>query len=311
MKIAGRTFIVSGGSSGLGLSAAVYLLSQGANVSLLDLQPPPPEPPSYVSVPIPLEQFTPLSDASRTLFTKTDVTSSESIAAALSSTIQWAQQTSRPLGGVVSCAGISLPALALPRQTGSGPPRLMPMEPFDKVLSINLRGTVDLLRQCLPLLASVSVDALADIDPSAARDEERGVIILVSSVAAYDGQVGQLSYSASKGAIASIVLPLARELGSKAGIRVVGIAPGLFESAMTFPQKNKEQQNPQVKNDTVENQEKKKKKPRAFNTGMIEYPQRLGRGEEFAKLVGSIVENPMINGTVIRLDGAVRMPSKL
>ena len=283
----------------------MHLLSQGANVALFDLQPLPQEPPSYASVPIDLAVFRLLPDRTRSLYAQTNVTSSDSITAALTATVKWVEETSRPLGGVICCAGITLPALALPRQDDSKGPNLMPMEPFDRVITINLRGTVDLIRQSLPHIASISDDTLEKVDPSAAMDEERGVIVVVSSVAAYDGQVGQLSYSASKGAIASMVLPLARELGTKAGVRVVGIAPGLFESGMTFPPKKKGQKS------DADKKARKEEKQRSFNPAMIEYPLRLGRGEEFAKLVGSIVENPMINGSVIRLDGAVRMPSKL
>jgi 3-hydroxyacyl-CoA dehydrogenase/3-hydroxy-2-methylbutyryl-CoA dehydrogenase len=136
--------------------------------------------------------------------------------------------------------------------------------------------------------------------------------VVVSSVAAYEGQVGQLAYSASKGAVASMVLPLAREVGRTAGIRVMGIAPGLFETGMTRPPKKQDQE----KKKKDEGVESKKKgggvAGRAgFNPNMIEYPTRMGRGDEFARLVKEIVENPMLNGQVLRLDGAVRMPSRL
>ncbi|KKY25590.1 putative 3-hydroxyacyldehydrogenase type-2 [Phaeomoniella chlamydospora] len=319
-------------SSGLGLSTAIHLLSHNANVSLLDLNPPPPSPPTYASTPIPSTLYALLTEPSRTLFTSTDVTSSDSIASALTSTITWIDtKTHAPLGGVICCAGISLPALALPRQptrtpssTLRPPPNLMSMQSFDRVLSINLRGTVDLIRQTLPHLSSLDPETLSTLDPDNS-DEERGCIILVSSLAAFEGQVGQLSYSASKGAVASIVLPLARELGSKAGIRVVGIAPGLFESGMTFPEKKPKPKpkpkkeatssssSPSSSSSSTEDVKKaeEEKPARGFNPGMIEFPMRLGRGEEFAGLVKSILENSMINGSVIRLDGGVRMPSRL
>jgi 3-hydroxyacyl-CoA dehydrogenase/3-hydroxy-2-methylbutyryl-CoA dehydrogenase len=180
---------------------------------------------------------------------------------------------------------------------------MMDMALFDRVLAINLRGTADLIRQTLPYLAQNEPEG---------DDGERGVIVVVSSVAAYEGQVGQLAYSASKGAVASMVLPLAREVGRTAGIRVMGIAPGLFETGMTRPPKKQDQE----KKKRDEDVESKKKgggvAGRAgFNPNMIEYPTRMGRGDEFARLVKEIVENPMLNGQVLRLDGAVRMPSRL
>ncbi|EXJ59518.1 uncharacterized protein A1O5_12143 [Cladophialophora psammophila CBS 110553] len=141
-------------------------------------------------------------------------------------------------------------------------------------------------------------------------DGERGIVVVVSSVAAYEGQVGQLAYSASKGAVRSIVLPLARELGQKAGIRVMGIAPGVFQTGMTMQPKKK----PQPEGAKKEGAEKSKGGTGAragMNTEMIQYPMRMGQGHEFARLVQEIVENPMLNGFVIRLDGAVRMPSRL
>ena len=179
----------------------------------------------------------------------------------------------------------------------------MDMALFDRVLAINLRGTVDLIRQTLPYFAQNEPEG---------DDGERGVVIVVSSVAAYEGQVGQLAYSASKGAVASMVLPLAREVGRTAGIRVMGIAPGLFETGMTRPPKKQDQE----KKKRDEGVESKKKgggvAGRAgFNPNMIEYPTRMGRGDEFARLVKEIVENPMLNGQVLRIDGAIRMPSRL
>lgn len=178
----------------------------------------------------------------------------------------------------------------------------MDMALFDRVLAINLRGTVDLIRQTLPYLAQNEPEG---------DDGERGVVVVVSSVAAYEGQVGQLAYSASKGAVASMVLPLAREVGRTAGIRVMGIAPGLFETGMTKPPKKQDQE--KKKDEGVDS--KKKGGGVAgragFNPNMIEYPTRMGRGDEFARLVKEIVENPMLNGQVLRLDGAIRMPSRL
>lgn len=172
----------------------------------------------------------------------------------------------------------------------------MDMEGFDRTLRINLRGTVDLITQALPHLAAVKPTL---------PDSERGVIVVVSSVAAYEGQVGQLAYSASKGAIASIVLPLARELGRSAGIRVCGVAPGVMETRMVVGEREGE----------VSAEDVRKAAEYAAKSlgerGMLEWPIRMGKPEEFATLVGEIIQNGMLNGTVIRLDGGVRFPSRL
>jgi 3-hydroxyacyl-CoA dehydrogenase/3-hydroxy-2-methylbutyryl-CoA dehydrogenase len=147
-------------------------------------------------------------------------------------------------------------------------------------MSVNVRGSIDLVRQVVPHLAKSS---------AVGADGERGVIVLVSSSAAFDGQPGQVSYSASKGAIASLTLPLTRDL-ARYGIRVVTIAPSLFESRMTAMMSDK---------------------VRASLTRVMEFPKRAGRGEEFAQLVIQGIENVMLNGVVIRLDGGMRMPSKM
>ena len=165
------------------------------------------------------------------------------------------------------------------------------MEVFDKVVAVNLRGTVDLIRQTLPHLSLVNPEG---------EDGERGVVVVVSSVAAYEGQVGQLAYAASKGAVASSVLPLARELGRAAGIRVFGIAPGVFESGMTIGN-----------TDPGAETKAQAAKFAKMNPGMVEYPLRMGKGEEFAEFVVNGIKSTMLNGFVVRLDGAVRMPSRL
>ena len=294
MQIKDRTFIVSGGSSGLGLATTTALFDNGANVSILDLNVPPSE-------------LSSLADSGRVLFTKTDVSSTQSLQNALKKTLKWAQETSKPLSGAICCAGIGTAALSLPRQDPSATHdtvKYMDMSLFDRTLGINLRGTVDLIRLTLPHMA---------LNDPWGLDGERGIVIVVSSVAAYEGQVGQLAYSASKGAVRSIVLPLARELGQKAGIRAMGIAPGVFQTGMTSPPKKKPQAASPTKKEGAE-----KEKARggtgsraSMNSEMIQYPTRMGRGDEFARLVKEIVENPMLNGGVIRLDGAVRMPSRL
>lgn len=154
------------------------------------------------------------------------------------------------------------------------------MGSIDFVLNINLRGTLDLVRQALPHLAAA---------PPQGPDGEHGVVVMVASAAAFEGQMGQVAYAASKGAVASMTLPMARDL-SRFGIRVVTIAPSMFDSAMT----------------AVMSEKVKKGLQKA-----MEFPARAGRPEEFSSLVKQAIENSMLNGVVIRLDGATRMPSKL
>jgi NAD(P)-dependent dehydrogenase (short-subunit alcohol dehydrogenase family) len=290
MKIASRTFLISGGSSGLGLATAELLYSQGASVALLDLNPPPTS--------------SPLSNRTHTAFFTTDVSSSSSIAAAVEKTVQWASESKRPIGGVVCSAGIGYAEKVLPRQpegTTSANVKMMDLEKFDRVIAINLRGTVDLIRQVIPHMS---------LNEPEGPDGERGVIIMVSSVAAFEGQVGQLAYSASKGAVRSIVLPLARELGQSCGVRVTAIAPGVFETGMTKKSKTgaRTAGQPAARKGGAE---KKEKAGGSVNREMVNYPVRMGRGDEFARLCKEIIENPMLNGDCYRLDGGVRMPSRL
>lgn len=154
------------------------------------------------------------------------------------------------------------------------------LDDFDFVINVNLRGTIDLIRQSLEHLAVVTPS-----DP----DSERGVIVMVASSAAFDGQKGQVSYSASKGAVAAMTLPMARDL-ARYGIRVITVAPSLFDSRMTSMMSDK---------------------VRKSLEGAMEFPRRAGQPNEFAILVRHSIENIMLNGTVIRLDGAMRMPSKM
>lgn len=153
------------------------------------------------------------------------------------------------------------------------------LETYDFVMDVNVKGTLDLTRQCLVYLAQT--------DPVA--DGERGVVIMVASSAAFDGQMGQVSYSASKGAVAAMTLPMARDL-SRFGIRVCTIAPSLFDSGMTSLMPGK---------------------VRKGLEKAMEFPVRAGQPHEFASLARQCIENVMLNGTVLRLDGAMRMPSKL
>lgn len=281
MKIENRTFLISGGSSGLGLGATTELISKNAFVAILDLNPPP-------ATSLPEAQY---------LFIKTDVSKSESIKAAIHSAIQWTQKTSAPISGVICSAGIGTAALALPRQPADATHdsvKYFDMAAFDRTIAINLRGTVDLIRLAVPHMA---------LNEPFGPDGERGVIIVVSSVASFEGQIGQLSYAASKGGVRSIVLPLARELGQRAGIRVVGIAPGVIESNMTVPKNKPKDDSKQARKPTGQKA--------SMNTEMANYPRRMGSPAEFASLCREIISNPFINGDVIRLDGGVRMPSRL
>ena len=211
----------------------------------------------------------------RTVFFQTDVSSSESIADAVKGTVEWVKKSGKPLGGVIAAAGVSTPAKIIDKH---GEP--MSMSGYDFVMNVNVRGSVDLVAQLVPYIAQVKPEG---------DDGERGVVILVSSSAAFDGQPGQVSYSASKGAIASLTLPLTRDL-ARYGMRVVTIAPSLFESGMTA-----------LMGDKV----------RSSLTRVMEFPLRPGRPDEFARVVREGLENSMLNGTVIRLDGGMRMPSKM
>lgn len=158
--------------------------------------------------------------------------------------------------------------------------KALDLDNFDFVINVNLRGTIDLVRQTLEHLAN---------SPPDGPDAERGVVVMVASSAAFDGQRGQVSYSASKGAVAAMTLPMARDL-ARFGVRVVTIAPSLFESRMTS-----------VMPDKV----------RKSLESAMEFPRRAGQPREFAQLVRQGIENVMLNGVVIRLDGAMRMPSKM
>jgi NAD(P)-dependent dehydrogenase (short-subunit alcohol dehydrogenase family) len=262
MKIADRTFIISGGASGLGLATARELHSAGAYVSLLDLNA---DNGSKIAQEL----------GSRAKFFETDVSNTDAIASAIKGTVEWVKQTGKEIGGVVAGAGVGLPGLIIDKKNEP-----LPLSSIDFVLNINLRGTLDLIRQSLPYMTTAKPEG---------PDGERGVIIMIASSAAFDGQMGQVAYAASKGAVASLTLPLARDL-SRYGIRAVTIAPSMFDSAMTKMLSKKVKQ-------SLEN--------------AMEFPKRAGQAEEFAHLVRTSVENSMLNGTVLRLDGAMRMPARL
>ncbi|MFE9774775.1 3-hydroxyacyl-CoA dehydrogenase [Streptomyces sp. NPDC005931] len=253
MKIEGSVALVTGGASGLGLATARRLLDAGARVVLADL-------PSSDGAAVAAE----LGDRAR--FAPTDVTSEADVTAALDAAVGLGD-----LRIVVNCAGVATPGRVLGRK---GP---LPLAGFGDVVAVNLIGTFNVIR--------LAVERMAALEPQAPDAAERGVVVNTASVAAFEGQIGQAAYAASKAGVVGLTLPVARELASSK-IRVMAIAPGLFETPMlaSLPEE-----------------------ARASLGGQVPHPARLGRPEEYAALVQHIVENPMLNGEVIRLDGAIRM----
>ncbi|MCM3920514.1 SDR family NAD(P)-dependent oxidoreductase [Frankia sp. AiPs1] len=250
MNPAGSSAIVTGGASGLGLASARALLARGAAVVLLDL-------PTSAGAAVAAE----LGD--RVRFVPADVRDPEQVSAVLD-----AAEDLGPLRIVVNCAGIGDPARTVGRD---GP---LDLARFTRVVEINLIGTFNVAR--------LAAARIAATDPV---DGERGLVVCTASVAAYDGQIGQASYSASKGGIVGMTLPLARDLASHQ-IRVVTIAPGMFETPILSGL-----------SDEI----------RASLAAQVPHPSRLGRPDEYAQLVVHLVGNAMLNGEVIRLDGAIRM----
>ncbi len=238
--------VVTGGASGLGSAVVTGLLTKGVKVAILDMNAP--------------------ADESNAIFCQTDVTEPESVAAAL--------EQARTINGqeriCVNCAGIAPAAKTVSR--GMAHDAAL----FQKVINVNLVGSFNVSSQSA--LGMSEADALN-------ADGERGVIINTASVAAFEGQIGQIAYGASKGGVAAMTIPMARDL-SKLGIRVMAIAPGIFGTPMVtaFPQ--------EVQDSLASN---------------IPFPSRLGSPDEFAKLAMHIAENSFLNGEVIRLDGATRM----
>ncbi len=255
MRIEGSTFLITGGASGLGAGTARLLAQAGANVVLGDMN-------AHAGGRLAAE----LGERAR--FVSTDVTDEGQVQAV----VDLARRTFGRLDGAINCAGIVLGERVLGR---SGPHRL---ESFRRVIEVNVIGTFNTVR----------LAAAAMANNPAGESGERGVIVNTASVAAFDGQIGQAAYAASKGAVASMTLPLAREL-ARSGIRVVTIAPGIFDTAMVggFDQALKDSLAAQVP-----------------------FPARLGRPDEYAALVRQIIENQMLNGATIRLDGAIRMAPK-
>ncbi|SDT24659.1 SDR family NAD(P)-dependent oxidoreductase [Microterricola viridarii] len=252
MLIHGSTALVTGGASGLGLATVTALHDAGASVVLFDLPGAPGE-----------EIVRALGGRAR--FVAGDVTSAADVQAAVD-----AATGQGPLRIVVNCAGIAAGARTVGRD---GP---LPLDEFERVIRVNLIGTFNVVR-----LAAAAIQATEPTGPT----PERGVIVNTASVAAFDGQIGQAAYSASKGAVAAMTLPLAREFAQSL-IRVMTIAPGTFDTPML-------RQLPE--------------EVRASLGAQVPHPSRLGDPAEYAALVCHIVENPMLNGETIRLDGAIRM----
>jgi len=255
MEIKDSVAVVTGGASGLGEACIRNFLSKGGKVSILDFAEERGQ-----------KVASELGDAA--LFCLTDITKEEDVQAALDKTVE-------AFGAIhvaVNCAGVGIPAKVLGKE---GP---MSMAHFNKVVQINLIGTMNVVR----LAAEKMVKNQGN------DDGEKGVMINVASVAAFDGQIGQAAYSASKAGVAGMTLPIAREF-AEYGIRVMTIAPGIFRTPMleALPENVQE----------------------ALGK-MVPFPKRLGEPSEFAALVQHIVENSMLNGEVIRFDGALRMAAK-
>jgi NAD(P)-dependent dehydrogenase (short-subunit alcohol dehydrogenase family) len=252
VQLRGQTFLISGGASGLGAATAWRFSAAGAHVVVAD-----------VNASLGEQLARELGEAAR--FARTDVTDEASVQAA----VDLATAEFGGLQGAINCAGIGVAQRTIGRD---GP---HPLASFVRVISVNLIGTFNVIR-----LAAV---AMAKGAPNAAG--ERGVIVNTASVAAFEGQIGQAAYSASKGGIVGMTLPIARDL-ARDGIRVVTIAPGIFDTPLLggLPE------------------------PARVSLGQqVPFPPRLGRPDEYAALAQHIVENEMLNGEVIRLDGAIRM----
>ena len=249
MQIANNVFIITGGASGLGAATAHIIADNGGKVVLADVQ---------------VEAGEKLATDLKGKFVRCDVTAEADAKAAVGAAVAMGT-----LRGLINCAGVA-PAV---KTIGKEGPH--PLDIFLRTVNINLVGTFNMAR--------LAADAMARTD--AGEHGERGVIINTASVAAYDGQIGQVAYSASKAAVAGMTLPMARDL-SRNGIRVMTIAPGIFETPMLLGM-------PQDVQDAL--------------GSMVPFPPRLGKPSEYAHLVQTIIENVMLNGETIRLDGAIRM----
>ncbi len=253
MHIQDKVFMVSGAASGLGAATARMLARAGARLLLVDLN---------------AEALQAQASELEAAFAVADITRADAAQAA----VDMALHSFGELHGLVNCAGVVAGEKILGKQGAHS------LDSFSRIININLIGTFNLLRLAAEAIAKSTANA----------EGERGVIINTASVAAFDGQVGQAAYAASKGAVASMTLPAAREL-ARYGIRVMTIAPGIFETPMMAGM-----------SDDV----------RAALSADVPFPPRLGKPDEYAALVCHIIENSMLNGEVIRLDGALRMAAK-
>ena len=253
MDISGAGALVTGGASGLGNATARRLAAAGAHVTIIDL---------------PSSRGAEAAAEIDGTFVAADVTDAAQVADAVAQA-----NAAAPLRVVVNCAGIAPPAKVLDREGNPSP-----LDAFAKIIQINLIGTYNVIAQASAVIAKT--------EPTDGGD--RGVIVNTASVAAFDGQIGQPAYSASKGGVHAMTLPVAREL-ARYGIRVCTIAPGIMETPMLAGL-------PEAAQASLGEQ--------------VPYPQRLGRPDEYARLVMSIVDNGYLNGETIRLDGAIRMAPK-
>ncbi|KQR55333.1 3-hydroxyacyl-CoA dehydrogenase [Acidovorax sp. Leaf160] len=249
MDIRGKVFVVTGGASGLGEGTARMLAADGATVVIADMQ---------------AEKGEALAESIGGAFVRCDVSQEADAQAAIDKAVALGK-----FMGLVNCAGIA-PAEKTVGKTGAHS-----LAAFSKVVTVNLIGSFNMIR--------LAAEAMSRNDPESTG--ERGVLISTASVAAYDGQIGQAAYSASKGGIVGMTLPIARDL-ARSGIRNMTIAPGIFGTPMLFGM-------PQEVQDAL--------------AAGVPFPSRLGTPQDYAKLVKHIVENEMLNGEVIRLDGAIRL----
>ena len=252
MQIANNVFIVTGAASGLGAGTVRMLVEHGAKVVMADVQD---------------EMGQALANELGQVYVHCDVTQEADATAVVEAAVKLGS-----LYGLINCAGIAPAA----KTVGKNGPH--PLELFQKALMVNTVGSFNMIR-----LAGAAMQQNQPLDTG-----ERGVLINTASVAAYDGQIGQAAYAASKAAVVGMTLPIARDMASQ-GIRCVTIAPGIFGTPMIFGM-------PQNVQDSL--------------AASIPFPSRLGRPEDYAKLVHQVVTNDMINGETIRLDGAIRMPPK-
>jgi len=253
MNIRDLVILVSGGASGLGLESAIHFQGLGAKVVIMDLNQ---------------GEVERQASGHNFLGITADITKEDWV-------INGLKKIRQELGGIqalVHCAGIVQGEKIISKKG------LMPLENFSKVIEVNLIGTFNMLR--------LAAQEMVNFEPN--EEGERGVLILTSSIAAFEGQIGQSAYAASKGGVASLILPAARELSSF-GIRVNGIAPGLFHTPLLSG----------LKDEAIQGLSEN-----------IPFPKRLGKPQEFAKLAQHIIENPYINGEIIRIDGGLRMQAR-